>query len=141
MNSKVGFWRRSKNNVDNELPWPSYLGSELNNLPFPKPSENPSRYERLEELLNILNNIKSENVIDLGYGRIVKIVVYMGSSRCRLCKCFNGNLEYTIEDSDGVSITFPQGYLHYLKEHNVEIDKFLEETLDKWCELGEYLNI
>lgn len=42
-------------------------------------------------------------------------ISYRGWSNCRVCGCRNGNQEYHRE-----GFIFPQGYLHYVMEHNVK---------------------
>jgi hypothetical protein len=47
---------------------------------------------------------------------------YLGFSTCRICGCRNGNQEYTYN-----GYCWPSGYMHYLKDHNVEGDaEFVE---------------
>jgi hypothetical protein len=43
---------------------------------------------------------------------------YMGFSECRLCNKPNGSKEYYIIDENKKYI-FPEGYLHYIEEHNI----------------------
>lgn len=39
---------------------------------------------------------------------------YRGFSGCRICNCLNGTFEYEYEDW-----VWPEGYLHYIQDHNV----------------------
>lgn len=43
---------------------------------------------------------------------------YMGYSECRLCHKPNGSKEYYIINENKKYI-FPEGYLHYIEEHNI----------------------
>lgn len=52
------------------------------------------------------------------------IIHYKGVSKCRICNCFNGSREYYIDN-----FFIPEGYLHYLKVHNVGIDERLRKYL------------
>lgn len=56
---------------------------------------------------------------------------YRGWSTCRICECHNGNAEYSHE-----GFTWPEGYLHYIKAHNVKPDeefmKMVYKELEKW---------
>lgn len=51
---------------------------------------------------------------------------YFGPSTCRICKKLNGNKEYTLGDW-----TWPEGYRHYIVDHNVqptlEFEAFIRE--------------
>ena len=66
-----------------------------------------------------------------------------GSSRCRICGCYNGSGEF----SDGVYL-WPEGLSHYLKEHDVRLpdrlvkhfltNKFDKNTLEKELRVKNY---
>ena len=43
---------------------------------------------------------------------------YKGISHCRICNCRNGSEEYTYKNH-----VWPQGYMHYLIQHNVHPSK------------------
>ena len=51
-------------------------------------------------------------------------VYYYGCSTCRICGEDNGCGEYTYND-----FVWPEGYMHYLEEHNVKMDEEFEEFL------------
>lgn len=48
----------------------------------------------------------------------------MGGSKCRLCGAANENSEYYLD-----GFVWPQGYLHYLKDHNVNCDIVFKKYL------------
>lgn len=53
--------------------------------------------------------------------------IYRGMSTCRFCKKWNGNCDFT----DG-SYVWPQGFSHYLREHDVKPpSEFVEHVLRK----------
>ena len=55
--------------------------------------------------------------------RSAKYDAYRGSSVCRVCGCRNGSVEFYINHYDkivgDVQVRWPEGYIHYLKEHNL----------------------
>lgn len=72
-----------------------------------------------------------EQIVDyLEHGR--ELACYRGFSRCRICDKPNGSADLT----DGVWV-WPEGFAHYLKEHNVKppsefiIHVILEQRKDK----------
>lgn len=67
--------------------------------------------------------IKKE-VKTFSFGAKVTYKGYRGSSRCRLCGCRNGSLEYRVH-INGQVLVVPEGYVHYLRDHNVVVDKRL----------------
>lgn len=89
-----GYWRQSQDS-SSELPWPEPCTDAI----WPLLKDNfIVRLEALELRLS------SEG----------KQKFYRGSSICRLCKCINGSREYYTDEW-----RWPEGYLHYIKEHNV----------------------
>ena len=53
---------------------------------------------------------------------------YRGYSECRVCWYErNGSKEYFID-----YFVWPEGYIHYLKDHNVAVDKEFGEYVDKF---------
>ena len=70
---------------------------------------------------NIINKIKKIQ-------EIANKTHYRGFSYCRLCnKTNNGAIEYAIDN-----FVWPEGYLHYVKEHNVAVDKEFAEYVNKF---------
>ncbi len=53
-------------------------------------------------------------------------VCYKGLSPCRICGKLNGAAEYTKEE-----LSFPEGYVHYIRDHNVVPDKRLIDKFSK----------
>lgn len=49
---------------------------------------------------------------------LAKCKVYKGSSTCRICGDWNGTKEYEYN-----GFRWPEGYSHYIEEHNVRPDK------------------
>ena len=56
-------------------------------------------------------------------------VSYRGWSNCRLCGKMNGSKELEIM-SDGTRYRIPQGYLHYLEDHQVGYEPILLDALN-----------
>ena len=54
---------------------------------------------------------------------------YLGISRCRLCKCNNGSKEIIIKGPNGIIFKIPEGFLHYVKHHNIHISQQFIEFL------------
>jgi hypothetical protein len=65
-----------------------------------------------------------------------RVEQYLGFSICRICRCHNGAQEYYFKAKNGKTYIFPEGYQHYIKDHNVAINQeffnivmlFKEET-------------
>lgn len=45
-----------------------------------------------------------------------------GWSNCRICDKPNGTIEYRYKVSKNTFFIIPEGYVHYLEEHNVQVD-------------------
>lgn len=88
-----------------------------NEYPVPKPSDNPVSKELLDKLCAITSEYASRTN-------------YLGLSKCRICGIMNGCGEYTLKNKDGVTFRYPEGLMHYLKEHNIHISKEFQEFLD-----------
>jgi hypothetical protein len=61
---------------------------------------------------------------DLGHGYSVNVLRYLGYSYCRCCEYQrNGDGCYLIHhQKSNTTLAFPQGFLHYIVEHNVHPD-------------------
>jgi hypothetical protein len=105
----IGHW---KEDIDETLDW--YQGQEYANLPI----ENSATNDQTEEIraLNRLEQKLGQRGVDMIPGDKYKRNGYMGSSECRICGIRNGSHEYVFE-----SWVWPEGYSHYLTEHNVAI--------------------
>ena len=55
---------------------------------------------------------------------------YFGCSYCRVCNKSNGGKEYTFD-----KYVWPEGYLHYIAEHDIKIDPEFENFLDEFTPL------
>ena len=58
---------------------------------------------------------------------------YKGWSRCRICNCMNGTTEHVSK-----SFRWPEGYIHYIRDHNVKPDEdfynaVMKQTKSKVC--------
>ena len=101
-----------------------YVGFWRGGAPFPAldswtetPIEN-SATETQTEIIQLLEE-KEE------YCRQTSNVTnYFGCSFCRICQKPNGADEYRMDE-----FVWPSGYLHYLKEHNVQIDMLFQNFL------------
>jgi len=101
---KIGFWSIDPFNFTSDLPFPIQNTSNLNST---------QKTFILDQFKKVESKSKSE--------------FYLGFSICRICEKPNGNIEYTYNNGTKDFI-FPQGYKHYLEDHDVEIDpEFLDE--------------
>jgi hypothetical protein len=57
------------------------------------------------------------------------VKTYMGRSTCRICGIQNGSVEY----SDGTYL-WPEGFAHYIREHNVRPPEELLSAVRERCE-------
>lgn len=62
------------------------------------------------------------NKISLLTNKHAKELHYNGYSKCRICDCKNGNVEYVLE-KDGIKFRYPQGLTHYYEMHKVQPSK------------------
>jgi len=90
----IGHWNDNRNNYP-QFPMP-VVGKQRDS------SENIAKVKRLLE--------KAEQV------------QYRGPSLCRCCDKFNGSVEYRYNAGKDTVYVIPQGYIHYLEEHNVQVD-------------------
>lgn len=123
-NIRVGFW-----GPDKDLP-----------IPLPNPESWKGQAEFLAKLIDLelsLNTVyiamvkqynndmlaRRPNTVDIDGGNVV---AYRGSSRCRCCHRDNGNHEYRYN-----GWTWPEGYRHYLEDHNVLPDAAFKDFVMK----------
>lgn len=98
----IGYWNNEKK------PVPEY--------PFPVARQNVNNsvdVAKLEQVLQYKN----------------RTIAYRGISTCRICGCNVGNEEHIIQLKT-IKILIPSGYMHYVKEHGVELDSKLDLILD-----------
>jgi hypothetical protein len=107
----------------------------LDKLPMPLPALDPTEAkaaradgQALVDLMNWCNASGKKNTIDKvvykGPEFTLCSVTSLGYSRCRLCRCANGDEEYTLTWKDGSSrepLTWPSGVAHYMLDHGVPI--------------------
>jgi hypothetical protein len=72
--------------------------------PVPLPMDKKVDEELIEKIYNFLDDKKGTH--------------YLGFSCCRICGKTNGDFEYHIT-KNGEKWTIPEGYMHYVTEHNV----------------------
>lgn len=106
-NYHIGFWRKSRENIDNETDF-------MEHFPYPEENTWNEILEIKKELIYRLKNLMNS----------LEPVEYFGVSKCRICGCVNGSKEYNYKNT-----VFPEGYIHYLEAHNVNIDKTMEIIL------------
>jgi hypothetical protein len=87
---QIGFWRSSD-------------GKNFKDCPTIQEYTDYHWYGKEKE--NVIKYLSLKHTVD---------GAYMGYSNCRVCGKINGNEEYT----DGKYV-WPEGYLHYITEHNV----------------------
>jgi hypothetical protein len=86
---------------------PQYPMPIANNVPFPNK-------------INIIKALQAKEAV--AQKKFAK-----GWSTCRICKKSNGSVEY-----ESGNYTWPEGYLHYLEDHNVVPDsEFVKWLLPK----------
>jgi len=103
---KVGFWRRTE---DTKI-----LGPTGELLPWPTDhvDHDWDMHEKMDVLAHMRINGKESNR-------------YRGFSLCRICECANGSCDI----SDGTYV-WPQGFDHYIMEHDVKPpQEFIEHAL------------
>lgn len=87
----IGFWSDSKYTATADRPWPVATVGQTKDV-----REFVDKLERVE--------------------KITPAKHYRGMSTCRICKQMNGSKEYNTDQW-----TWPEGYLHYIKDHGVEV--------------------
>ena len=129
----IGYWREDFNSETQSLPMPvameAVIGSTSEVLLY-RETTAKLRYIQghlINELSrnNFLGNFDTTVQID---GLLCSIIAYRGFSRCRICGCTNGSKELTIRSPDG-DVVVPEGYLHYIDYHHIEIDSWLTSIL------------
>lgn len=75
-----------------------------------------------------INHNEKKNIINkiLNLQRLAEKEEYFGCSYCRVCNKSNGGNEYTFD-----KYVWPEGYLHYITEHNIKIDTEFEHFLNE----------
>lgn len=94
--------------------------NEKSSFPFPVENSWNDTNENKQKIINKLQALYNSGRI---YG-------YKGDSKCRICNCINGSRESSITINKNLSFVIPEGYFHYLIEHNVIPHKFLLDYLD-----------
>lgn len=74
-----------------------------------------------DRINNLKKSVQQYNTIDNP-----NIIQYLGLSTCRCCGTHNGSREYVFDN-----FRIPEGYLHYLEDHNVEMDTVLRNYLTR----------
>ena len=102
-----------------------WYGTDEESKKYPMPVENSwnDTPERKEEFLKKLRALLSKS----------SAIHYKGFSTCRLCGKVNGSQEFEVR-TELMTFYIPEGYLHYLTDHNVQPDEDLYGIL-----LGENL--
>jgi len=81
-----------------------------------------------EETLDFIKNLE---IIEEKTFRIF----YLGYSQCRICFQDNGSFEHYYKYNNKLFV-FPEGYKHYIREHNIRIDdemyKMVMEKYEKF---------
>jgi hypothetical protein len=104
---KVGFW------ANNNKSFGSFgiFVDDDNSTDFPIQN---SAKEDNSNLVDVLTKIQNKAHVES----------YFGCSTCRICGEDNGCLEYAYD-----KFIWPEGYIHYIKDHHVEIDKEFKDFL------------
>ena len=97
-----------------------YWGHKDGGDNLPRPMANTARPDQAKIIA------KLKVAMDSGY-----LNYYRGASECRLCGQQNGYKELEIIRGR-TKYRIPDGYLHYLEDHQVGYDPMLLEALDGW---------
>lgn len=103
-------------NVEDTVVKPIKIGfwrGKYSDFDYPMPVVNSARSNQ-NELINRIQRLEATLTPEY----------QLGFSPCRICDCRNGSGEYM---SGG--FLWPDGYLHYLKEHNVKCDPQFEKYI------------
>lgn len=104
----VGFWGDTEGESAIGFPWPTI-----------RPRSYPPDLALVERLKRVQ--------------KVVRVRQYKGWSDCRLCKQMNGSREYYTD-----SYTWPEGYAHYIQEHNIEVPPKFVDYIKKFPLETEY---
>lgn len=90
-----------------------YFSDKINDkskYPFPISSNEPIDNQFIDKFIKIMNKCYDDD----------DYTQFLGLSKCRLCNKMNGSGEYIINnEKNGIKFYVPEGYIHYLKDHNV----------------------
>lgn len=106
MKNVYAYWAANKN--------------EKSYFPFPIENSWNDTNENKQKIINKLQTLYNSG----------QIRGYMGDSKCRICNCINGSRESLITINKNLTYVIPEGYFHYLIEHNVMPHKFLLDYID-----------
>lgn len=75
-----------------------------------------------------LDKNHNKNIVEKIYKlqKIANVEEYFGCSYCRICNKSNGGKEYSYD-----KYVWPEGYIHYLSDHNIKIDQDFENFINK----------
>lgn len=107
-----------------------YWKTNFPDCPYPMPVANTATPEELSEALSLLNKIKSSIKTRTLYTK--------GVSPCRLCGKSNGSQEYVVTKYSRagnplVRWCVPEGYVHYLMDHQVKPDFAALREAAQYC--------
>ena len=91
-------------------------------LPEPQYCHTDAQFiTRFKLLCMFFDELKDGENYDFGNGYTSTVLRYMGYSHCRCCpNTKNGDGEYLIHNhATNTTLAFPQGFIHYITEHNV----------------------
>lgn len=95
---------------------------ETSDLPFPVENSCTIHSKLMRKFISNLSSLIFYSR-DNGYYNI-----YKGYSKCRICNEIVGNEEYAIKVKDKFFLV-PEGYLHYIKKHNIQPDMDLFNSI------------
>jgi hypothetical protein len=61
------------------------------------------------------------------------VVEWKGYSPCRICELANGSVSYRLQIGD-ITFTWPEGYIHYIRDHGVRPDPDFERAINEHYE-------
>ena len=100
--------------------WRSMPDDSSSSLPFPEPTQTTIDQNFLTKLTDVEKKISQVSVGLEVYKIGTGALIYMGQSYCRLCNLdSNGSMTF-VYNNDDYMVMWPQGYLHYLENHNVQ---------------------
>jgi len=91
---------------------------------LPKPVAKKQPFKDQDDFLEALKKVEGRKTVGKRH--------YRGWSTCRICKCKNGSTEFYCD-----GWVWPEGYKHYISEHNVVPDKAFYQFIMEKAGMGK----
>ena len=108
MKKIFGYWKeKSRREIYRQMGYPvdDIFKNPEEESPYPEPKANDEPWQGQGDFIARLLKIQS----------YAHKTYFRGFSSCRICKKINGSIEYEYKGH-----IWPEGYLHYIEEHNIE---------------------